>query len=341
MPNNKIDLVKDGYNITNLQYPEDLGAPDNFANYGGNRVVFFINVQGGGMIARNDKKNESTMDIPKGGWKDFAGTEVAQTIQTAATYAIKGATNTINAAYNLVGQKDALDKSFGASLKLIEPKKRLKTAINLYVPNTLVKGYSVDWGEASSEDMLSSDLKAQEILGARDMVKGGAGEGASRIGRAVVGYAASKALGGMSYVQKSLGIAPGNAKAEMLFQGVDFNTFNFDYNFVPKSETEAKKVLEIIRTFRHHMLPEYLDELNYLYIYPSEFDIRYYRGTEENQHLEKHFTAVLTNMQIDYTSNGQFTTFANGMPTHIHVTLSFKELTKPTKETSPANGSGA
>jgi len=87
--------------------------------------------------------------------------------------------------------------------------------------------------------------------------------------------------------------------------------------------------------FRYHMLPEYFDKTNFMYIYPSEFDVKYYSGDKENEHLEKQMTAVLTSCSINYTPDGQFNTFSNGMPTKIRMQLQFKELAVPTKETSP------
>ena len=102
--------------------------------------------------------------------------------------------------------------------------------------------------------------------------------------------------------------------------------------------------------FRHHMLPEFADASTFLYIYPSEFDIKYYRGDKENPHLEKQMTAVLTNMSVNYTPNGQFNTFGDGsgknedsldgMPSHINLSLQFKELGLLSKETSPYDKAG-
>jgi hypothetical protein len=37
-------------------------------------------------------------------------------------------------------------------------------------------------------------------------------------------------------------------------------------------------------------------------------------------------------MVVNYSPNGQFTAFENGMPTQINVTLTFKELATLTKE---------
>ena len=37
-------------------------------------------------------------------------------------------------------------------------------------------------------------------------------------------------------------------------------------------------------------------------------------------------------MNINYTPNGNFTTFENGMPTQINVTMNFRELALLTKD---------
>jgi hypothetical protein len=41
---------------------------------------------------------------------------------------------------------------------------------------------------------------------------------------------------------------------------------------------------------------------------------------------------VLKDMNVNYTPNGAFTTFANGMPTQINVTMNFQELALLTKD---------
>jgi len=38
-------------------------------------------------------------------------------------------------------------------------------------------------------------------------------------------------------------------------------------------------------------------------------------------------------MNVNYTPNGNFSVFANGMPTQINMTLEFKELQLASKET--------
>jgi hypothetical protein len=123
-----------------------------------------------------------------------------------------------------------------------------------------------------------------------------------------------------------------NPKKEQIFKGVDFRTFAFDYQFFPRSATEASNVLNIIKTFKYHMHPEFKDNNNFVYIYPSEFDIFYYQNGEENPNLHRHTSCVLTELNVNYTPNGAFTTFDNGMPTQINVTMNFRELALLTKD---------
>lgn len=316
---------KSSYKVENHQYPEDLGSSTGSSGtkYGGHRVVFYINVQGSGSIARNQPA--LTMSLPPSKFARVSGSTEQEAVKEFGRGAIG----------SITGNND--------TLSILSPKKRLVSAISLYVPETLVKSYSVDWGVENSESMMSGSTVAQTILAGQELGKQNRGfvDSLKLIATPSVSQAATKALNGMKYAQKSLGITPGNTKAELLFNAVDFNQFSFDYRFAPKSEKEAANVLSIIRMFRHHMLPEYYDKLNYLYIYPSEFEVSYWTGTDENPYLEQHMTAVLRNVTINYNPNGQFMTFDNGMPTHINLTLQFQELAVPTKETSPYDRSGA
>jgi hypothetical protein len=90
--------------------------------------------------------------------------------------------------------------------------------------------------------------------------------------------------------------------------------------------------MNIINEFKLHMHPEFKDSNKFLYIYPSEFDISYYTNGSENLHLHRHTSCVLTELAINYTPNAAFTTFENGMPTQINVTMNFRELSLMDKD---------
>lgn len=290
------------YKISDLQYPEDL---DNSEQYGQNRVIFFINVTGESKLDKNSIFSRPVADIPPSEYRATAGRKAVESASTATG----------------VGSVSA----FRSTL----PMKRLTSAISLYIPNDLSTSYGVTWGE--EENLYGSGVLAQ--LGA-DATGGKAGFGDAVAAAAV---AAGTKVSQVALQNKSLQAVTRttqNTKKEQLFQGVDFRTVNFSYQFAPKNEIEAANVLDIIRTFRHYMLPEFADDNQFVYIYPSEFEIKYFKGDKESEYLERHFTAVLTNCNINYTPNGQFVTFANGMPSQINMTLQFKELYLASKETS-------
>jgi len=339
------------YSVDSLMYPSDLAAEkDN--QYGDQRVIFYINIQGGGKISKADINETLTMEIPESRFAEYSGTQArASVIAGAGNVADFGGAVADKTGLTFVSNKvsDKTGHEFKRSeMKIQPPKKRLKTAICLYVPEQLSKSYSVNWSQESSESMMAGAV-ASELLSAGGKAAVGIGggglaklwEGVSGGAKVLGGSVLAKSAPGSPSLQKTMGVGPGNSKAEFLFSGVEFGSFTFDYRFAPRSADEAKKVLNIVRTFRHHMLPEYVDDANFLYIYPSEFEIRYYIKEKENDFLERHMTAVLKNMSINYTSMGQMTTFEDGMPTHINITLQFQELSVPTKETSPSNAPGA
>lgn len=301
----------------NLQYPNNL---DTSPEYGKNRVVFFINVVSNSKI--NKESGGGSMD--------------ARTLTTDLPPSEFGK----QAAENIKELIFDISKSLGVGINIAGPKKRLQAAISLYIPNTLQTSYSTMWGE---EDLATGEFVDELLGGAKNTLNAMKGDGpamgaAADVAQTIGAKTIRETIAGMSYVQKATQTTPGNAKAEQLFQGVDFRTFTFDYQFTPKTVEEAKTVLSIIRLFRHHMLPEFADKSSFLYIYPSEFEIKYYKNDKENPYIEKQMTAVLTNMTVNYTPTGQFTTFGgelDGMPSHINLTLTFKELGLLSKETSP------
>jgi hypothetical protein len=204
--------------------------------------------------------------------------------------------------------------------------RRLKTAIALHIPNQLSVRYGMQWSE---EDTAALQGVADSIQAGLDS-KGALARQGSIAREGAASYALQK-MPNAGAVSAALGIAS-NPKKEQTFKGVDFRKFTFDYQFFPRNEVEADNVLNIIHQFKLHMHPEFKSELNYVYIYPSEFDIIYYAGGSENTNIHRHTSCVLEEMSVNYTPNGSYNVFPNGMPTQINITLGFKELQLLSKE---------
>jgi hypothetical protein len=120
-----------------------------------------------------------------------------------------------------------------------------------------------------------------------------------------------------------------NPFREVFFEGIDYRKFNFRYKFMPRTLSESKNVLNIITTFKQHMHPE-VSRSGYFYIYPSEFEIEYCYGKQENKYFNRIAQCALTDMSVEYGGE-QFSSFNNGAPTEINLTLSFRELELVTK----------
>lgn len=332
------------YDISNLSYPDDVTS----SVYGGNHVVFYINVSVDSKLVDN-KKTQFVDDIDP---RD-RGELVAKNYSTAEVAAGTGLISSgIGTVIGLGGGSAGSGTLIGAGLGVgavgavatqspgfTRAQKRLKSAISLHIPNTLNIQYNVNY---SDEDTAGFATAAEigRVLGdtARAIIDSPAkfskdtlnkiGQGAKDLGPAATALGLSAAP---SAVGAAAGLAP-NPKKEQIFKNVDFRTFQFDYQFYPRDEKEAENVYNIINAFKLHMHPEYKDEDNFLFIYPSEFDIYYYTSTGENKYIHRHTSCVLSNMIVNYTPNAQFTTFRNGMPTQINLTLTFRELGIITKE---------
>jgi hypothetical protein len=201
--------------------------------------------------------------------------------------------------------------------------------------------YKTNWGETDTANAQALMAAGSSGINAVGEAFAGNKEAAKKnlsdaLGTGAEAAVANKFLGKDSKYGGLISAATGtaaNPKKEQTFQGVDFRTFTFDYQFYPRDEAEAQNVLNIIYEFKYHMHPEFKSELNYVWIYPSEFDIIYYTGGQENKNLHKHTSCILESMSVNYTPNGNFSVFANGMPTQINLSLSFKELQLASKET--------
>jgi hypothetical protein len=209
--------------------------------------------------------------------------------------------------------------------------RRLKTAIALHIPNQLSVRYGMQWSEEDTANLQMAGDAVKAALNRQGAVNKLTDMGSQGV-EAASAIALQKAPNSGA-VSAALGIAA-NPKKEQTFKGVDFRKFTFDYQFYPRSADEAAYIMNIIREFKIHMHPEFKSDLNYVYIYPSEFDIIYYTNGIENPNLHRHTSCVLEEMSINYTPNGNFATFPNGMPTQINISLGFRELQLLSRETA-------
>ena len=339
------------YNITQHEYPTGLMTNP---EYGGSYAVFYINVQTDSKLIKNGSVTTVTEAVsmmgdrgpvtmraggrPEPGAKVDAITAQGTVVAAAAATAggvlagVKGAA--IASAPVLFGGAVIASQAASATRAV----RRIKTAIALNMPNLLSTRYSVNWsddetlgaqaiqtGFNAAADGMGAMLKALSSENtASNMADIPNSEGGRQTQASIAALALSK-MPNSSAISAMFGIAS-NPMKEQIFRGVEHRSFTYDYQFFPRNSQEAANVQRIIQTFKTHMYPEFKDTGNFIYIYPSEFDIYFYKDGKENLNVHRHTSCVLTDMNVNYTPNGNFSTFADGMPTQINVSLSFREL---------------
>ena len=133
-----------------------------------------------------------------------------------------------------------------------------------------------------------------------------------------------------------------NPRKEQLFESVGFRTFEFTFNLVPKTKQESHQVMEMVKLFRFHAYPEIVPNQAF-YRFPSEFqisfiDLKYPTNNpfqspgsnsataEVNQWLNRVARCALTNVSTQYFPMDSISTFSDGAPTMINITLTFSEM---------------
>ena len=225
---------------------------------------------------------------------------------------------------------------------------RITDSVALYLPSGIGNTTSASYGDfqtgvagylAMSGLDIVSELRNRDFQGAAEKIFGVGGtlitEAAKKL--AVAGI---ETFTGSEGIQQSIDKAFGqtlNPYIEVAFNSTGMRTFDYTFKFAPKSRAETDEVKAIIQLFRFHMLPEMKSAAHRYLTLPSTFDIHYMwqngRTTAgENSFYNKIATCVLTNVDINYTPNGQVQSFGDGAPTQIDMSLSFKETEMLTKQ---------
>lgn len=120
---------------------------------------------------------------------------------------------------------------------------------------------------------------------------------------------------------------PINPRVEILFAARPQRQWMFEVFLMPRTKKESETIKEIIRTLRFHAAPELDPKTNgYTFIPPAEFDITFYRNGIENVSLPRINTCVLERIDMDYAPQGTYSTFRDGSPVAIRLSLGFREI---------------
>ena len=335
------NIKPDKYVIKSHTYPSDLGSQD-LQHY----VLFNINVRGKSSINSSGKLEQVTRAESSGGLTSeqlgtsavigggvagaTAGAAVISAL-TASAGALSPVQTRIQAAASKIGK--FIPTAIGAGVgfaagaaivsqnDLLKPDTthRISDAIALYVDGPPTVRYNMNYATKDLGSLMG--LLSGSVF---DQKGSAAGEVTAALATAMAKIPGAFGAGDLqSAISKASGTAL-NPFKEVVFESVDFRTFNFKYKFFPKNAAESDAVQNIITLFKIHMHPE-LSAGRLFFIAPSEFQITYYFNSAPNRYFHKFRPCALESMDVSYGGD-QFTAFKNGNPTEINMTLVFREL---------------
>jgi hypothetical protein len=117
-----------------------------------------------------------------------------------------------------------------------------------------------------------------------------------------------------------------NPNKELLFNSVSLREFGFSFVFTARSQTEADSIRKIIRAFKKYSAPK-TGSTGFFLASPDVFQISYlYNGNDSHPFLNKFKVAALKSVNVTYTGSSTYSTYEDGTPTHIIMSLAFSEI---------------
>jgi hypothetical protein len=207
----------------------------------------------------------------------------------------------------------------------------------LPIPSGISESNGVSWGQDTMDP--AKALLANIALAG---IKGGFGAAADTVGGAVEGVAANsgevKNAVATKFTEASTGIggllartqgAIFNPNMELLFNAPTLRPFNFTFKMSARSPNEAKQIIQIIRFFKQGMSPQ--KSISNLYLKsPHTFNINYlYRpkgADADHPYIGAIKECALQSFIVNYTPEGQYATFLDGVMVSYEIQMTFQEL---------------
>ena len=200
-----------------------------------------------------------------------------------------------------------LDGTYTKEINLVFKNRTKKStkSISLYMPDTVNFNYGASYGQT---DLLTA-FSSVPIVGAA----------VGAVTQALNNPLARLALKGTGYAL--------NPNQQVLFDGIDFRTYQLAFTFTPYSKQEAETVAQIIKMFKVHAAPRLLEGAGggMFFIPPSTFTPTFRFRGQINKKISQVTESVITNINVDYAPQG-FSAHTDGAPVQTTLTIDFREL---------------
>jgi hypothetical protein len=198
----------------------------------------------------------------------------------------------------------------------LTPKKQTQVAaIALYLPETLNFTNNAAYGSLNMFDIADEIVNLASGL---PLVGGAVG----KVGTAALAAARSSTA---KLLLSTQGLAI-NPQQQILFDGIDFRTFQMTFVFTPSSKQEADMVKDIIKTFKKHAAPKLVEEVGGMFwVPPSTFNLDFFFNGAINTKISRVAECVIENIDVNYAPNG-WSAHTDGSPIQTVMTINFKEI---------------
>lgn len=304
------DLAQSRYDFSYTVFPNDLGMDDN-----GHYMVININVP-------TDNYGQ--------GRGDFTGlsTIVSGGRQLSKVDTLRALDGLIS--HGLISPGQNIPFNFA----LERDTRRIVESIALYMPTPLIFSSQNMYQEVSLTALAGQGMMAigDYFSGASKVLSDNL-DGSLQGGARPVTDARGNAVGTAS---RLMGY-PINPAVEVLFANTPQRQFVFEVLMAARNEIESESIKKIIKTLRFHAAPELSGPFTVpivgttvagglFWIAPAEFDITFFNKGEENLNILRINTCVLERVEVDYSPQGVYSTFRNGHPVAVRLSLAFREI---------------
>ena len=261
------------------------------------------------------------------------------------------------------GRRNSLNRSVGRTRSYALSRRPLKNegTILLPIPSNVQDGNSIKVGENSLNGLQAAGASGvmsamtTDISGAEN-ARDAAGKIATGLADAAANFSNQTKAGATlddiksvalnKLTASALGIFGGNITTnqllarqegtiinpnmELLFDAPTIRAFKFQFNMTPRNRREAEQIKLIIRAFKRNMAPKAKGgtekENGWFLKTPNVFELRYRTGNMDHKYLHKFKQCLLTDIAVNYTGDGVYSTYEDGSPVSYLMDLSFKEL---------------
>lgn len=116
-----------------------------------------------------------------------------------------------------------------------------------------------------------------------------------------------------------------NPNMELLFSGPTLRPFTFTFKLSARGTKDRDEIRQIIRFFKQGMAVQRTQSQLFLKA-PHTFKIRYLHKNNDHPYINKIKECALQSFTVNYTPEGNYMTFADGLMTSYEITMQFQEL---------------